>query len=277
MLRTPCILLYLRDLTNKNFIKYDSLLMHKMIVIGVDIGATNIRVAPVNISNGELIEEPKIADLYSAQSREIIRQLRKEGHTQNNHLLPATEAEKLYSDSINNILSIIDQVVKRHPDISGIGIGCPGALDPSTGIVGCDENALPPNLWGWNNVNLVQIIQQKFHVDTKINGDVRVQAWGEHQHGSAKGIDTFLEVAPGTGFGCGIVENHKLKDGIYHCAGEIWKLEVYRPELGRHAELHVPHIFDFYGSIEGVTRILIENKVADYMDKGYNFKDANYK
>lgn len=44
-----------------------------MIIIGVDIGATNIRVAPVNISNGELIEEPKIVDLYSAQSREIIR------------------------------------------------------------------------------------------------------------------------------------------------------------------------------------------------------------
>jgi len=101
------------------------------------------------------------------------------------------------------------------------------------------------------------LVTDKFGVPCKVNGDVRVMALGELLFGAAKGLSTFMMIAPGTGFGCGVIEGGKLHDGKYHTSGEIWKIPVIRE---RRFGIHV---LDYYGSINGIERIFRENLVLE--------------
>ncbi|MAF36257.1 hypothetical protein CL622_04025 [archaeon] len=246
-----------------------------MAIIGVDLGATNVRAAAVDLKTGRITSDVVKVALYGTKSRNIITRIMEVGHRVNNVSIDTELALTIFTDSIKNIFSAIDEVKANVGNVQGIGIGSPGPLNPETGIIGPDENALPPNLWGWNSVNLIEMISQRYGVAAKVNGDVRIQAQGEHKYGAGKGLNTFLMLAPGTGCGAGIIEDGKLKNGGYHSAGEVWKIPVYRPELGMHKTLHIPQIFDHYGAIEGVARILIENVKAKYLKGVSHLQDGS--
>ena len=91
--------------------------------------------------------------------------------------------------------------------IQGIGIGCPGLVDPAKGTL-----LTAPNL-GWNNVGLRKLLQTAFKVPVAVLNDVDAGTYGEFKQGAGVGARSLLAVFPGTGLGAGFVYDGKLVRG----------------------------------------------------------------
>lgn len=161
--------------------------------IGVDLGGTSIKLGIVT-NTGRLIKKISVQ----------------------------TEAEKGPKRVIANIISgIIELTAKSKYKIEGIGIGCPGVVTPGKGIV---EN--PPNLPGWEKVNIGKIIFQEFKRPVLVDNDANAAAIGELTFGSGKKYKSFIMITLGTGVGGGIVINKKIYHGDFGAAGEIGHISI---------------------------------------------------
>lgn len=91
--------------------------------------------------------------------------------------------------------------------LQGIGIGCPGLVNPEKGIL-IDA----PNL-GWNNIGLGAMLKKEFKKPVVVLNDVDAGTYGEYKLGAGKGARSLLGVFPGTGLGAGFVFNGQLVMG----------------------------------------------------------------
>jgi len=91
--------------------------------------------------------------------------------------------------------------------IKGIGIGCPGLVNPEKGIL-----LVAPNL-GWHNMGLSSLLTKEFGVPVSVLNDVDAGTFGEYKLGAAIGARSILGVFPGTGVGAGFVYNGQLVMG----------------------------------------------------------------
>lgn len=99
--------------------------------------------------------------------------------------------------------------------IQGIGIGCPGLVNPDKGIL-----IFAPNL-GWTNMALRKLLQTKFKCPIGVLNDVDAGTYGEYTLGAGKGARSLLGVFPGTGVGAGFVYNGQLVMGRAISAMEL--------------------------------------------------------
>lgn len=153
-------------------------------IIGVDLGGTNIRAAIEN--GGEILnfrKEPfntkRSLDETLGQLKEFIKPLVAEG-------------------------------------VRGIGIGVPSVVDVENGIV---FNVT--NIPAWKRVPLKDILENEFGIPVRVNNDVNCFTLGEHQFGSLRGMKNVVGVSIGTGLGSGIIINNHLFEGVNCGAGEI--------------------------------------------------------
>lgn len=110
--------------------------------------------------------------------------------------------------------------------LQGIGIGCPGLVNPERGIL---INA--PNL-GWGNVNLRQLLTTAFKVPVTVMNDVDAGTYGEYALGAGKGAKSVLGVFPGTGLGSGYVFNGELIQGKTVSAMELGMIYLPGTHIG---------------------------------------------
>jgi glucokinase len=153
-------------------------------IIGIDLGATNIRGAVVN---GEQISEI------------ISRRIQTKG----------TEEQVL-----EDVYSLIDTLIDN--DVKAIGIGVPSVVDVKLGIV-YDVIHIP----SWKEVHLKELLESRYHVPVFVNNDANCFALGEHYFGKGKGIDDMVGLTIGTGLGAGIIINNHLYAGRNCGAGEF--------------------------------------------------------
>jgi len=106
-------------------------------------------------------------------------------------------------------------------DISGIGISCGGPLNSKRGVI-----LSPPNLVGWDNVNIVQLTQKRFGIKTLLQNDANACAIAEWKYGAAKGYDNVIFLTFGTGMGAGLILDGRLYSGKTDLAGEIGHLRL---------------------------------------------------
>ncbi|MEX0715414.1 MAG: ROK family protein [Planctomycetaceae bacterium] len=99
--------------------------------------------------------------------------------------------------------------------ITGIGIGCPGPIDPDRGIV-LDT----PNL-GWRNVPLRDLVRQEFDCDVAVVNDVDAGIFGEYRFGAARGTRCAVGIFPGTGIGGGCIYEGRIFRGAAVTCVEI--------------------------------------------------------
>ena len=164
-------------------------------IVGIDIGATKIKGVVTNLL-GEVEEE-------------ITQKIE--------------HAEGKYVDiSPQSVLRTIDSLLKNYcqnnsgqENILGIGIGVHGLVDKEKGI-----SIFAPN-FGWENVELQNIVEEKFDLRTYIDNDVRVMALGEYWFGHGRGVDNLLCVNAGYGVGSGIILSGEVYRGHKSLAGEI--------------------------------------------------------
>jgi len=161
--------------------------------IGVDLGGSNIKLGIVS-ETGKLIQKISVR----------------------------TEAEKGRKKVIDKIVQGINELTEKSKfNITGIGIGCPGVVTPGKGIV---EN--PPNLPGWDKVNIGKIISKEFNKSVFVDNDANAAAIGELTFGSGKKYKSFIMITLGTGVGGGIVMNNKIYHGDFGAAGEIGHISI---------------------------------------------------
>jgi len=99
--------------------------------------------------------------------------------------------------------------------ITALGIGAPGPIDSTTGII-----TEAPNL-GFKNMNMKDYLERALGITSFVMNDVNVGTWGEYKMGAGHGASSCLGVFVGTGIGSGIVIDGKLYEGAGHVAGEI--------------------------------------------------------
>lgn len=155
-------------------------------LIGIDLGATNIKAGRVN-REGNVLES----------------------------LLVSTEASKGVEEVIRRFGVIIQKLSKSN-QIKAIGVSVPGLVDPDRGIV-----RSPPNLPGWEEVPLKALLEKSLHIPILINNDVNMVTYGEWRFGAGRGTRNLLCITLGTGVGGGIITDGKLYLGGNKHAGEI--------------------------------------------------------
>jgi glucokinase len=102
-----------------------------------------------------------------------------------------------------------------------IGIGCPGPLDFAAGKV-----LNPPNLYGWNDFELVSFIEQKTGLKAALNNDANCAGLAEAQMGAGKNFISVFYITVSTGIGGAFVYKGELINGAHSSAAEVYNLIV---------------------------------------------------
>jgi hypothetical protein len=162
--------------------------MSSHVTVGFDIGGTNMR-ASVVTGNGEIIES------YSAP-------------------VPRT-AEKLQA----GIVEVVDKLKTNH-QISAVGLAIAGFLDPD-----CETVRFAPHL-PWRDHPVRAELSAALDLPVCLEHDANSAAWGEYRFGAARGVDTWVLFAIGTGIGATLMHNGEIYRGAYGTAPEFGHIQV---------------------------------------------------
>jgi glucokinase len=100
-------------------------------------------------------------------------------------------------------------------DFAGVGIGAPGPLRRSDGVV-----VVAPNL-GWHDFPLRDRVADLVRLPVTLDNDANCATLGEWWQGAARGGRNVVGITIGTGIGGGIVIDGRLHHGASDVAGEI--------------------------------------------------------
>lgn len=164
--------------------------------VGVDLGATNVRVGRVRGNDIEQLEGEEIVDSNDP------------------------------SDLIDQIEGLIQKV--DSPDVIGIGIGVPSVVDVEEGIV-YDVQNIP----SWDKVPVKHIFEEKFDKPVYVNNDSNCFVLGEKFFGKGRGCESVVGLTLGSGFGSGLILNDQLYFGDHCGAGEVGMLP-YKDSIFEH-------------------------------------------
>ena len=119
------------------------------------------------------------------------------------------------------VIQAIDRVCAKAVEsgcdrsLRGIGICCPGPLDPNSGVI-----INPPNLPCWRNFPLADEVSRKYKVPVKVDNDANAAALAEVLWGVGRGYCNIFLTILGTGIGTGIVFDGRIYHGRTGAAGE---------------------------------------------------------
>ncbi|HOJ00982.1 MAG TPA: ROK family protein [Anaerolineaceae bacterium] len=111
--------------------------------------------------------------------------------------------------ALENIFSLIEEILSQYPSLDAISMAVPGSLDNKNGII-----IKAPNVDGWKNVALRQIIADKFGIVPFIENDASMAAYGEWKHGAGKNHNYILYITISTGVGGAVIDNGHLLTGF---------------------------------------------------------------
>jgi glucokinase len=157
-------------------------------LIGIDLGATNIR--------GGLVNGTRLSGINS-------KRINSSGSVE---------------DVMSDVYAIIDGLMDQ--DVVAIGIGVPSVVDVKLGIV-YDVQYIP----SWKEVHLKKIIEERYRIPVLVNNDANCFAIGEYYFGKGHGNENMIGLTIGTGLGAGIIINRHLYAGPNCGAGEFGMAE----------------------------------------------------
>ena len=183
-------------LTSRRRSKAQSVDEDSRVVVGVDIGGSNLRVALADLRG-------TVLGKWSASTKET------------------SSPEMVIAQIGNGIDSLLKDSSASRSSLAAIAAGAPGITDREAGVV-----VATSYLRGWRDVPFQSLLESTFHVPAAVENDVRMAALGEHWMGGARGISDFVFLAIGTGIAAGIFANGTLLRGANCTAGEVGYLYV---------------------------------------------------
>jgi glucokinase len=174
-------------------------MMKEKIIIGIDLGGTNVRVGAMTIV-GELVAS---------------------------HECPI-QARQGPQAGVEKIAGLITRVAAEAGGrLQAIGIGSTGPVDRDLGAI---QN--PYTLPTWENVNIVNLLHERFRVPVTIENDADAAALGESWKGAGQGLSRLCMVTVGTGVGTAFIYDGRIYRGVggAHCEGGHMVLDPSGPE-----------------------------------------------
>ncbi len=168
--------------------------MTEFLAVGVDLGATKIASALVS-DTGRVLTARQTLTRSQDGPEAVLKRIAAE---------------------VNALLASV-----RIP-VAGIGIGTPGIIVPSEGVV---RNAV--NL-GWDEVPLVSGVRNRLEYDLPVFGqkDTNASALGEFYFGAALGCSDFVYLSIGSGLGGGIIANGQIITGAAWQSSELGHISL---------------------------------------------------
>lgn len=164
----------------------------KKYTIGVDVGGTNIRIGVIHQRQG-IIGRTRLETKSFGRNK-----------------------ESLVQGIVDSILILMTDHKIDKSQVVGVGIGLPGPIDTQAGVV-----KYLPNIPGWKNDPLAEMVRAKLKLPTFIDNDVNLITLGEWKYGAGQGCDNLVCMTLGTGVGSGLILNGSLYRGEGFVAGEI--------------------------------------------------------
>lgn len=107
--------------------------------------------------------------------------------------------------------------------LEAIGVAAPGPVERRSGVL---RN--PPNLPGWQDVPLADVLQQEFGVPVRVENDANAGALAEHRFGAGRGCRDLVYLTMSTGVGGGVISGGRLVTGANGFAGELGHIPIVR-------------------------------------------------
>ena len=164
-----------------------------MYFLGFDIGGTKCEVITARYDGAEL-------ELLKRES------------------IPTDRSVSPY-EMIDRLIALADAILEEKP--RAIGVSCGNPLDTKRGLI-----LSPPNLPGWDNVAIVDILREHYGVPAYLQNDADACAIAEWRFGAGKGTQNMIFITFGTGFGAGLILGGRLYSGTNGNAGEAGHLRL---------------------------------------------------
>jgi len=163
----------------------------KKIGIGLDLGGTTMLAAAVS-EDGRILKQ---------EIRET----------------PAREEAKIVLSSIVDLLKLVESwSLSENLEIVGIGLGLPGLVNFTTGVV-----ELMPNFPKMRGFPIIDKLKKYFDYKLFYENDASTALLGEYRFGAGKGADDLICFTIGTGIGGAVLIDGKLLRGPEGFAGEL--------------------------------------------------------
>ncbi|HEX9019902.1 MAG TPA: ROK family protein [Nitrospirota bacterium] len=192
------------------------------VVIGVDLGGTNLRTALLS-QEGEILDRQKEATRASGGWKTVVTRL------------------------VENIARQRELAAQRGLDVAAVGVGAPGVIRMDKGIV-----VKSPNFPDWNNLPLREELEKALNISVIIENDANAAALGEQWRGAGRGIGSMILLTLGTGVGGGIILDNRIWHGADGMAGEIGHMTII-PD-GRKCGCGNTGCLEMYSSARGIVQ-----------------------
>ena len=170
-------------------------------IIAIDLGGTNLKIAILN-SKLKIVRKKVLLTRASKTKRLLIEAI------------------------VVSVRKILNDCRLKKKDILGLGLGVPGPVDQKSGIV-----HFFPNIPGWKEVRLKEILEKKIGIPVFLDNDAKVMSLAEYTLGRAKKASNVLCITLGTGVGGALIIEKSLYRGQNNAAGEIGHMPI--NEYGR--------------------------------------------
>jgi glucokinase len=179
-------------------------------VIAIDFGGTKIAVATADLE-GNLLEQTRIE----------------------------TDAAGGALQAVERALSVARTLIRGTVETRGGRCLAAGAVSP--GIVLSDQILLAPNVPGWEQLALRDLVRNGLEISqVAVGTDVKAAAMAEVRWGNLQGADPAIFLSLGTGIAVALVINGKVVTGARGAAGEVgYSLRSVNDTLGV-ADNHAP-------------------------------------
>ncbi|MSP87057.1 MAG: ROK family protein [Methylotenera sp.] len=178
-------------------------------LIGIDVGGTNLRLGVIDYTVGNpnqaplLIEEMRFQADFSTLCK--------------SHQHSPAQAWQLI---LTTIASAISKVREKHPEVSAVGVGFPGFIDPNT-----QKIAQSPNLPNLSQVDLTADLSRLIQLPVITENDALAAAYGEYVIGTTH-TKNLIYLGLGTGVGGGLVMHGQPFPGQHGVAMEVGHIIV---------------------------------------------------
>ena len=166
------------------------------VVIGVDLGGTNMRTAVLD-PGGRILAKHKEATNAETGWQHVVAKL----------------VEKIRQQG--------SEARQQGDDVVAVGVGVPGVIALAKGVV-----VKSPNLPDWSDLPLKEKLESALSLPVYLENDANASALGEHWRGAGRGISSMILVTLGTGVGGGIIIDERIWHGADGMAGEIGHLTL---------------------------------------------------
>jgi glucokinase len=148
--------------------------------------------------------------------------------------------------------------------LKAIGVSCGGPLDSRAGLV-----LSPPNLPGWDRVDVLSPLRERFGVPAALQNDANACALAEWKWGAGRGYRNLIFLTFGTGMGAGLILDGRLYSGTNDMAGEVGHIRLEPDGPTGYGKAGSFEGFCSGGGIAQLGKIMAEERIVAGRPPGY--------